>query len=495
MSNGLEVRTNDNPQVLDALKRIEKSLDCRFEKNDKLYIDRQTKYLIRSKVRSGDWKYIYDELYIQENISADILMSEIIKDSWLIQGNLNELDYKSYISPMLDCLNNNIFYEIIEDILNEKIDANKDFKYKLVEIYYNRIGMDKLKENIDKVNKYLFDERIANISINRIFDSNKTIKFKLECFSKIYEICKTLKLDTREKQICGKFKSLFEINNRESDIIIKFIFENYIEKNIDNEVFWLKVMNLNPKESIRFIEKYSARKGIDYGSSTCFDNLLLRSLFQGILQKYLTGQYSNLAYETLEKVWDNSRINPNINAECQRFYKKPSNNEYLPTRLKLAASRNKNYQGESSNSKKYINPSVLENMIYKSKLEIPEKSSGFIQELMELKLNKRKEQRLLSHINKFKFISNIETHIDFIIENLDTEHFDEFILALAHKSPDLGDKIYKKLINFCVINKYSKFKNRFELFLVEKNIKTKDTVVYLKNNNHDLFKQLYKRTI
>ena len=492
---------NGSAQVLDALKRIEKSLDCRFEKNDKLYIDRQTKYLIRNKVRYSQWQFIYEDLYVKENISADILVSEIIKDSWLIHGKLNEVDYKAYIKPIIDCVNNNVFYEIIEDVLSEKIDSNKEFKYKLIEIYYDKVGMEKLKDNIDKANKYIFDERIANICIDRIFGSNKKLDFKLEYFSKVYEICSFFKEGSREKQVTGKFKRLFDIDKKQSSEIVEFIFENYVAKNMDNERFWLSVMNLKPKESLKFIENYAQRSKGGWDSIVTknfahYDRFLLRSLLQGIMLPNLKGENSSLAIEILERVWDKSRINADINFECEKFSNESVDKEILRTTLRAVVLRNKNYRSISSDEKNKVSSAEVKKVLLRSSLEMNCKISDCVKELMEVNLKTRKERRLNYHIMTAKRLPNSESYIEFIIDNLSVENFDEFILSFAYKSqPSMQEDIFKRLIKVCESNENQKFKTRFEKFLVGKNIKTKDTVIYLKNNNYSLFKELYKRTI
>lgn len=496
MSGNVEVRINSDMAILDALKRIEKSLDCRFEKNDKLYIDRQTKYLIRNKVRYAQWEYIFQELYIKENISANILMSEIIKDSWLIQGRLDEVAYKTYIKPIIDCVNSNIFYEIVEDILSEKIDSNKDFKYKLIEVYYSKIGMEKLRENIDKKNKYLADERIANICIDRIFESNKKLDFKLESFSEIYEVCKAMKLASRERQIMGKFKTLFDINRKQGSEIIEFIFERYIAKNVDNEKFWLSVMNLSELESLKFVERYSGRSTSIWGQGVSYDRFLLRSLLQGIFVENLNGEYKLQTIDTLERIWDNSRIHSDINFECEKFSNEHIRKDILTSRLRPVIQRNRNYRMDSVKAKKSISSATVRNLLIRSMLEVNQKHYDCIKELMEVKLDVRKERRLEYHIMVAKRLNNTESFLNFIIENLEVENFDEFILTFAYKSDsEVQDEIFRKLIKVCESNRMLNFKTKFEKFLVEKNIKTKDTVVYLKNNNYGLFKELYKRTI
>ena len=75
--------TEEQKALFDALQRVERSLDERFEKDVSLYIPVEAVEDIKEQLYKGNYDYI-NNLYKARKYSAEILTNVVIKNAWLM---------------------------------------------------------------------------------------------------------------------------------------------------------------------------------------------------------------------------------------------------------------------------------------------------------------------------------------------------------------------------------------------------------------------------
>lgn len=215
--------------MFESLKKINYSLDCRFEKDADLYISKQDAQEIKNMISGGYWQGIYG-VYKTNKVSPNILTIELIKDAWLIKD--ISQDAIEYITNIFNDCEKTIFMENAKKVINNEIYSPISLKNIINSIYYKHVDIKICKDILDnKVSNLIFNPSIRKICIYRVLD---------ECDSP-RSLYITMREYLRKNQIYSKSDELKnyvdELKNIKDEEFIKtfarIIFDNEIEDEID----------------------------------------------------------------------------------------------------------------------------------------------------------------------------------------------------------------------------------------------------------------------
>jgi len=118
----------------DTLKRVEKAVNQRFEKDADLYIAKDDLEWLKKKLREGNYELITTRL--KSGLAPEALSRVIIENAWLLPNDR----YRPLLKIIEKCRhgymgNGNIMRGILED----KYDLPKDFRDKLAEICFDEM--------------------------------------------------------------------------------------------------------------------------------------------------------------------------------------------------------------------------------------------------------------------------------------------------------------------------------------------------------------------
>ncbi|OQY39044.1 MAG: hypothetical protein B6226_02630, partial [Candidatus Cloacimonetes bacterium 4572_65] len=144
----METRT-----IIDTFKKIEQTLDLRFEENSALYISKEDTEKIKESLSKNNYSNIFA---LAKKHGCEIVSKIILKNSWLINYRVikrNKLVSKSFYNIFND-VPASFFIQIAKPIIEDTYYSSIEFKSFIEDIYYDKI--DKYKCNkiyTEKTNK------------------------------------------------------------------------------------------------------------------------------------------------------------------------------------------------------------------------------------------------------------------------------------------------------------------------------------------------------
>jgi len=272
----------DRAKISSTFKRIEKSLNLRFEKKGSLFIDKKDLEDLKKSIANGQMQNI---IAMETKIDSAIITQVMLKNPWLISDSL--LKSKDFLIFLRTNISKNNDIYLLKEIVDDNIFSTNLFKEFIEKLYYPLISLSECK-NI--VKNMTLKDTIILICFKRIMiDSSESGSLKIreinDFFSEYEDLYNTVKNQPYLNDI---------MNNIENkDDVAEWILDNKSSGKMDqvwaNAFTSLKIDTLNT--SINYIER-----NMDYGNETT--KWLIRNVFPKLfisaskdielLEEYLT---------------------------------------------------------------------------------------------------------------------------------------------------------------------------------------------------------------
>ncbi|PHR55777.1 MAG: hypothetical protein COA47_13610 [Robiginitomaculum sp.] len=123
--------------VNNAVYRIEKALDLRFEADTTLYISKEDTDKIKYCLAKNNFQNI---AAIATKLGEKVVAKVILKNSWLINFDaVKKSGNKNRLENIFDGLANDFFISIAEDVINDRVYSSIEFKEFIESIYFKKI--------------------------------------------------------------------------------------------------------------------------------------------------------------------------------------------------------------------------------------------------------------------------------------------------------------------------------------------------------------------
>lgn len=249
----------------DTLKRIQHSLNCRFERDAELFIDNQTIQELKSMINNNQWQGIHDGMFNLKRVSPEILTIEIIKNAWLIKD-IDKHDCK-YLLNIFEACNKEIFLEHAVKIIDNKIYAPRVIKDIINQIYYMNIDVELCKDIVKSDNYKIYNKEILKSCMIKILDeceNPKQLRYRIDKYITEISILNNSNLLVDYVKRMSTIKDELWMKEFASEV-----FYNYIEYNEYNkESIWFKIFRGLNKHTFDLCAEYLSDFGdIDTDSS------------------------------------------------------------------------------------------------------------------------------------------------------------------------------------------------------------------------------------
>ena len=466
-------------QMFNSLKKINYSLNCRFEKDADLYISKQDSQEIKNMIYNKSWEGIHG-IYITNKISPNILSIEIMKHAWLIK-NISKQGCK-YIEEIFEACEKDIFIEKSSKIINNEIYASNSLKKIIIPIYYNNVDINICKNILDnKVRNLIFNTDIRKICIKRVLDECKSGR----------QLYTTIKSYLNKNEIYSNsnaFKFYVEEikSNRDKDFIEEFanqVFDNEIEDNPDyKETSWYKIFRELGKVTFdicsEYLKKYSE-------TDKDFSSNIARYLMAYQIKKN-DAQYYIDKWKELFSNSSNNNLRYILIISIKNIYNEEAQinirNSYL------------NRNDLLNNQREMLN-NMLENINAKEDegLNIEIK---ILKDLKENKLSIRNRKGSLNFLvseflNKYKSVNQL----DIITKNLNNKNVQDWYVLLIDQSRHFKKEILKyslsNLLTYLKEEPNAELDNEIKAKILAKPESFKSCKEYISNYDFDFFKTVF----
>lgn len=466
-------------QMFNSLKKINYSLNCRFEKDADLYISKQDSQEIKNMIYNKSWEGIHG-IYITNKISPNILSIEIMKHAWLIK-NISKQGCK-YIEEIFEACEKDIFIEKSSKIINNETYAPNSLKKIIIPIYYNNVDINICKNILDnKVRNLIFNTDIRKICIKRVLDECKSGR----------QLYTTIKSYLNKNEIYSNsnaFKFYVEEikSNRDKDFIEEFanqVFDNEIEDNQDyKETSWYKIFRELGKVTFdicsEYLKKYSE-------TDKDFSSNIARYLMAYQIKKN-DAQYYIDKWKELFSNSSNNNLRYILIISIKNIYNEEAQINIINSYL--------NRNDLLNNQREMLN-NMLENINAKEDegLNIEIK---ILKDLKENKLSIRNRKGSLNFLvseflNKYKSVNQL----DIITKNLNNKNVQDWYVLLIDQSRHFKKEILKyslsNLLTYLKEEPNAELDNEIKAKILAKPESFKSCKEYISNYDFDFFKTVF----
>jgi len=275
--------------ITNNLKKIEKALDLRFERDSTLYISKK------------DTEHVKESLYHSrfQNINAyskkfgnKIIGKIIINNNWLLDFNKN----KKNLKRLFDNIDKNFLTTISKDVIEDKVFSTAEFKLFIKQYFLAAINIKECSK-IYKNDKELIQNRVT--CFKRFLKEEYLIEnppnYVVRFIDMEFKNCPKI-YDYIQFHDANFLSDVFEEFNDLSDIV-KWVIENKITDKKDR--VWNKLLYLNKDLSLEKIVNYIS----DYPD---WDNKITKYLIQKRLAKFK--ELDNFSENVIELYYNYSSI-------------------------------------------------------------------------------------------------------------------------------------------------------------------------------------------
>lgn len=162
----------DREKIISTFKRIEKSLNLRFEKKGSLFIDKKDLEDLKRSISNGEMQNIQA---METKIDSAIITQVILKNPWLVSDALlRTRDFSSFLKINI-ARNNHIYF--LRNIIDDNIYSTNEFKGFIEKIYYPLIKLSECKKIVKNMT---LKDSVVLICFKRIMiDSTESGSFKI----------------------------------------------------------------------------------------------------------------------------------------------------------------------------------------------------------------------------------------------------------------------------------------------------------------------------
>jgi len=273
--------------ISNTLKKVEKALDLRFERDSSLYISKEDTEKIKEALYNSRFQNI--NAFIKK-FGNKIVGKIILNNSWLIDFNRNERELKK----IFDSIDSEFLGEISKDIIEDKVFSTSEFKLFIKQYTLKSIPLsdcpkiykdtnELIPSRATALKRYLKEEYVLeNISSDIV----RFINMEFKDYPKIYNYIQSN--DTN-------FLVLVFSNYQDMENILKWVVSNKIMDRKDkvwNNLF-LSNKNIALKTSVEYISNYPS-----------WDNSITKNLIQRVLGKlYKVEEFEDSIVELYDDNW------------------------------------------------------------------------------------------------------------------------------------------------------------------------------------------------
>lgn len=252
-----------------TLKKVEKALDLRFERDSSLYISKEDTEHIKEALYNSKFQNI--NAFIKK-FGNKIIGKIILNNSWLIDFNRNEKEFKK----IFDGIDREFLKGISKDIVEDKKFSTSEFKLFIKQYYLESIPL----EDCPKIYQ----------------DTNELIESRVTCFKRYLKEKYTIENSTTYivRFIDSEFINYPKIYNyiqTKDSSFLSSIFNGYAD--IDDLIEWIvanKIIDRKDRvwNNLLLSNKYIAlQKSVDYISTySSWDNQVTKYLIQKVLARF-----------------------------------------------------------------------------------------------------------------------------------------------------------------------------------------------------------------
>lgn len=232
--------TEEQKALFDALQRVERSLDERFEKDVSLYIPVEAVEDIKEQLYKGNYDYI-NNLYKARKYSAEILTNVVIKNAWLMPNK----KYAALKSVINECNINYLKSLMSEYIFENRLDMAADFRNNLIELYLKRALVEDCQKLLDDDAMILHNPYLRAICVRRSL-AKETPLNKYKCLNQFAHQYPAIISNDKCSSV---LKDLFRDDDFDASLCQE-IFDDQFSRNSNEMFFW---RNCLPSSGIEFI--------------------------------------------------------------------------------------------------------------------------------------------------------------------------------------------------------------------------------------------------
>lgn len=185
--------------VMKANRRVEASLNRRFERDSDLYINKQDVEAIKEWLQVGNFALVFSK-YQAGSIHADVYFNTILKYGWLIHE-ITPKQFREYIKPIIDNVRTKYAKYYLQQVADRKLDLPDTLQYELLKYYAQTLTFDEVSQILKGGQKIgvirqrmlvarLLSQSVGTVQFRDVFKQMEqeypTIKGDIQFFSYIF---------------------------------------------------------------------------------------------------------------------------------------------------------------------------------------------------------------------------------------------------------------------------------------------------------------------
>ncbi|WP_455544086.1 hypothetical protein [Intestinibacter sp.] len=222
----------DQRLINETLRKINESLNKRFEKDAELYISRQDEYELKKHICNNNFDAVVDMIK-GKDINPEIVIKVFTRNAGIIEiKNINI--FESKMKSVLKSVNYESISYMMEDILNNNVYIQKELRLLLFKYYINGISQSKRMEYWLRENNILYNEERKELFDTILLKNykEKSLKQKIDFCNSSFE---TYKFILEDKRIFVNLKNT--LNESEKDEFFKYLSNGIKSPSISDDLY------------------------------------------------------------------------------------------------------------------------------------------------------------------------------------------------------------------------------------------------------------------
>lgn len=429
--------------ISNTLKKVEKALNLRFERDSSLYISKEDTEKIKEALYHSKFQNI--NAFIKK-FGNKIVGKIILSNSWLIDFHKNERELKK----IFDNIDNDFLGDISKEIIEDKIFSTTEFKLFIKQYFLESIPLKEcpkiykdtkelIQNRVTCFKRYLKEEYILENSASNIV---RFIDNEFNDYPKIYNHIQT----KNSAFLSSVFTGYIEMNE-----VIEWIISNKITDRKDkiwNNLF-LSNKDIALEQSVKYISTYPS-----------WDNTITKYLIQRVLVKFdKVDDFEDRIVELYDNNWSIRLLFIHM-IEPPRFRNKnlaqsileSFENIGLPNKSEGSVQKIENWQESSSSNNGFNNRDEMIHSITQSTQDFSNLKTLYY---YSSTLNKTKKEIILDTYYNFSFDDNLKLLLSYYLANFLSKrtipkHFYEM------NSADYIDEITNFIVKLDINTEFSK---------------------------------------
>lgn len=221
--------TNELCENVDnAVLRIEKALDSRFEADTTLYISKKDTDKIKICLANNNYQNIS---VMAAKLGEKVVAKVILKNGWLINFNvIRKSGNKRKLENILNGIEDGYFIEIAGNIVRDRVYTSLEFKEFIESIYYKKVPLKDCKKHYENESLKIKCKVICfSRHIEELYVLENSGSYTVRYISRVFEQYPDIAYHT-DVNLLSKITSMIE----DKKDVAKWIIENKIQKKTDH---------------------------------------------------------------------------------------------------------------------------------------------------------------------------------------------------------------------------------------------------------------------